>query len=64
VCCGRWIGRGEGDYRKQHNEELQDLYFSANIIRAIRERMKRAWHVARMGETRNAYRELVGEKRA
>jgi hypothetical protein len=37
------------------------LYSLPNIIRMIKSRrMRWAWHVARMGETRNAYRILVG----
>jgi hypothetical protein len=48
--------------RKLHNEELYNLYSSPNIIRIIkRRRMRRAEHVARMGEKRNAYRILVGK---
>jgi hypothetical protein len=51
-----------GDSRKLHNEELHNLYSSPNIIRMIKLRGVR-WlqHVARMGETRNAYRILVGK---
>jgi hypothetical protein len=38
-----------GDWRKLHNEELNDLY-SQNIIRMIKSRIMRwARHVARMG---------------
>jgi hypothetical protein len=50
-----------GDLRKLHNEELHNFYFSPNIIRLIKSRKMR-WtrHVARMGETKNAYRILVG----
>jgi hypothetical protein len=48
--------------RKVRNEELHNLYSSPNIITIIKSRrMRWAWHVATMGEKRNAYRILVGK---
>ena len=39
-----------GEWRKLHNEELNDLYCSSNIFRMFKSRrMKWAGHVARMG---------------
>ncbi|KAJ4429378.1 hypothetical protein ANN_21535 [Periplaneta americana] len=50
-----------GEWRKLHNAELHALHSSPGIVRNIKSRRLRwAGHVARMGESRNAYRVLVG----
>jgi hypothetical protein len=38
-----------GEWRKLHNEKLNDLYCSQNVIRVIKTRMKWAGHVACTG---------------
>ena len=51
-----------GEWRKLHNEELNDLYCSPNVVRVIKlRRMRRAGRVVRMGERRSVYRILVGK---
>jgi hypothetical protein len=51
-----------GGWRKLHNEALNSLYSSPNIITMIKSRrMRWAGRVARMGEKINAYRILVGK---
>jgi len=51
-----------GEWRRLHNEELNDLYSLPNIERVIKSRrMKWAWHVARMGEDRGVYKVFLGK---
>jgi len=51
-----WPKRDEvtGEWRKVHNEEINDLYSSPNIIRVIKSK-RVIWvkHVARIGERRD-----------
>jgi hypothetical protein len=53
-----------GEWRRLHNEEFHALYSSPNIIHAIiSRRLRWAGHIARVGESRGAYRVLVGNLR-
>jgi len=50
------------EWRKLHNEEMNDLYFSPIIVRLIKSRrMRWAGHIACMGERKGLYRVLVGK---
>jgi len=51
-----------GEWRKLHNEELNDLYSSPNIVWVIKSiRMRWVGHAACRGERRGIYRVLVGK---
>ena len=50
------------EWRKLHNEELNDLYSLPSIVRVVKSRrMRWAGHVARMGEDKGVHRVLVGK---
>jgi len=49
-----------GEWRKLHNEELNDLYFLPNTMRVVKSRrMRWAEHVAHMGEDKGVHKVLV-----
>jgi hypothetical protein len=51
-----------GEWRKLHNEELNDLYSLPKVVRVVKSRrMRWAGHVARIGEDRGVHRVLVGK---
>jgi len=50
------------EWGKLKYEELNDLYYSPNIVRENKSRgMRRVEHLARTGERRGVYRVLVGK---
>ena len=53
-----------GEWRRLHNEELNDLYSSSNIVRVIKSRrMRWSGHVAHMGEERGSIGPWWGTRR-
>jgi len=53
-----------GEWRRLHNEELNYLYSSPNIVWVIKwRRMRSAGHVARMGEERGCIGTWWGSRR-
>jgi hypothetical protein len=51
-----------GEWKKLHNENLNDLYSLPNIVLIVKSRrMRWVGHVARIGEVRGVHRVLVGK---
>jgi len=62
VSENRVLRRVKMEWRKLHNEELNEFYSSPRSVRVIKSRRMR-WmgHVARVWEGRGVYRILVGK---
>ena len=58
---GPKVDKVTGEWRKLHNKEFNDLYFSLTVFRVIKLRMRWVVHVSRMVEMRGVYRVLVGK---
>ena len=53
-----------GEWKRLHNEELNDLYSSPNIVRVVKSRIMRwAGHVARVGEERGRIGSCWGNRK-
>jgi hypothetical protein len=59
--CGPKRDEATGEWRKLHNDELNELYSLLIIVRVVKSRMRWAGHVARTGEERVVHRVLVGK---
>jgi hypothetical protein len=60
--CGPKRDEVSREWKRLHNEELNDLYSSPNIVPVIRSRrMRWSRHVARMGERWGVYWVVVGK---
>jgi hypothetical protein len=57
-----YVYEATGEWRQLHDEELNDLHCSPNIVRVVNSR-KITWtgHVARMGERRGVCLRLMGK---